>query len=130
MLNVQRHIFSAMVVLCGMGLASTDLRAQDLANGWGPTALEISKLPDYCQRFFLQKALPPNCDGVHHLCAGKVLLNRAMSVSIPKQERNRIFGSAKREVDYIFGRQNASCPLMDASRATQMQIRTLEPMFR
>ena len=130
MVTIKRNVLSAMVVLFGTALAGTDLRAQDLANGWVPSALEVSKLPGYCQRFFLQKALPANCDGVHHLCAGKVLINRAMDFKIPKQERQRILNNAKNEVDYIFGRNNPSCQMMSEARATQNHVRMLQNIQR
>lgn len=130
MFGIRRSIFSAVVVFSGAAFAGTDPHAQDLANGWKPNALEIAQLPDYCQRFFLTRALPPNCDGVHHLCAGKVLIGRAMNFSIPKTERKRILRGAKNEVDYIFTRKNPSCKMMDAARLTQRQIGAMEPQLR
>lgn len=102
----------------------------DLGNGWGPSAMEIQQLPDYCQRFFVQKMMPPGCDGVHHLCAGKVLITRLSNVSIPKTERQRILRMAKSEVNYIFGRKNDQCGYMDHARATQIQLQTWEMMLR
>ena len=130
MLRIKRNTGYAILLFCGVVVAAADVPAQDLANGWGPNALEISRLPDYCQKFFLEKKTPPNCDGVHHLCAGKVLINRASDYSIPKAERQRILRMAKGEVNYIFGRQNAQCAYMGIAEATQSQIRTLEMIVR
>lgn len=87
-------------------------------------------MPNYCQAYFLKKQLPPNCDGVHHLCAGKVLINRTMDYSIPKRERQRILGQAKKEVDYIFTRKNPRCAMMGEAQATQRQIVMLESFLR
>ncbi len=53
-----------------------------------------------------------------------------MDYSIPKRERQRILGQAKKEVDYMFTRQNTSCAMMDDARATQRTILTLEPLLR
>ena len=130
MFIAKRNSLSAIGISLLLGLPGVNLHAQDLGNGWGPTALEITALPDYCQNYFLQKVLPPNCDGVHHLCAGKVLINRSLDFKIPKGERRRIAGHAKKEVDYIFDRNNAQCLMMDEARATQSQIRTLETLLR
>lgn len=130
MFNLRRYHLSMIGVSLALTLQGTALHAQDLANGWGPNALEVSKLPNYCQLFFQQKILPQNCDGVHHLCAGKVLISRSLDLSVPKPERKRIFGAAKKEVDYIFSRNNPQCLFMDEARAAQNQIRSLEPLFR
>lgn len=130
MFTIQRQIVIAAVVLCGIALPSGDLHAQDLGNGWAPNTIEITKLPDYCQKFFREKSLPPNCDGVHHLCAGKVLINRSMDYAIPKQERQRILRMATGEVNYIFGRKNPSCLMMDEARATQKLVQTLTNLTR
>jgi hypothetical protein len=102
----------------------------DLASGWGPSVMEIAQLPDYCQAFFRERRTPPNCDGVHHLCAGKVLITRLSNVSIPKVERQRILRMAKSEVNYMFGRKNDQCLYMDHARATQIQLQTWEMMLR
>ena len=130
MFTIQRQIALATVAFLALALPSVNVRAQDLANGWGPNALEITKLPDYCQRFFREKTLPSNCDGVHHLCAGKVLINRSMDYAIPKQERQRILRMATSEVNYIFGRKNPSCLMMDEARATQKLVQTLTNLSR
>ncbi|MCC6852366.1 MAG: hypothetical protein IT502_08650 [Rubrivivax sp.] len=126
-----RGVCAALMAFVLTVFAASDARAVvDLANGWGPSALETSKLPDYCQRFFLERKLPPNCDGVHHLCAGKVLMLRLTDFSIPKQERQRILGHAKSEVEYMFGRQNASCTYLGQAREAQRQLRTFEALLR
>lgn len=130
MFIAKRNSLSAIGVSLLLALPGVNLHAQDLGNGWGPNALEIAALPDYCQNFFLKRVMPPNCDGVHHLCAGKVLINRCLDVKIPKGERRRIAGHAKKEVDYIFSRNNPQCLMMDEARATQSQIRTLEILLR
>ena len=130
MLGIKRNTGYAILLFCGVGLATADVRAQDLGNGWTPNALELARLPDYCQKFFLEKKTPPNCDGVHHLCAGKVLINRVSDYSIPKTERQRILRRAKDEVSYIFGRKNAQCEYMGVAEATLGQIRTLEIIVR
>lgn len=130
MFSFKRNMGSAMFVFCGLVLSATHIHAVDLGNGWGPNALEVAKLPDYCQKFFREKVLPPNCDGVHHLCAGKVLINRASDFSIPKAERQRILRMAKGEVGYIFTRKNPYCATMPEARAAESQIRTLEMMLR
>lgn len=118
------------LLLWGAALAAGPAMAQDLGNGWEPNALEIARLPDYCQQYFRTKTPPPSCDGVHHLCAGRVLMGRVTNTAIPKQERRRIYNRAKQEVDYIFGRNNATCKLMDEARATQSQLRVLETFVR
>ena len=130
MFTIQRYIGIATVAFFAAALPGANLHAQDLGNGWGPNAIEITKLPDYCQRFFREKTLPPNCDGVHHLCAGKVLINRSMDYAIPKTERQRILRMATGEVNYIFGRKNPSCLMMDEARATQKLVQTLTNLSR
>lgn len=131
--NVRFSAFAGAIVSLGFLIQVSDVQAQrvDLANGWGPSALEIAKLPDYCQRFFLEKKLPPNCDGVHHTCAGKVLIFRTMDYSIPKRERQRIIGQARTEVDYIFKRDNnQNCKFMEEARATQRNVQMMEKLLR
>lgn len=130
MFSTKRNSMSVIGVSFALALPGVSLHAQDLANGWVPNALEIAALPDYCQNFFLKKVVPPNCDGVHHLCAGKVLINRSLDFKIPKGERRRIASHAKKEVDYIFGRNNPQCLMMNEARATQSQIRMLETLLR
>lgn len=130
MFDFTRHVGCAMLTLCGPCVLPIDAHAVDLGNGWGPNALEISKLPDYCKKYFLEKKVPPNCDGVHHLCAGKVLINRVNDFSIPKAERRRILGQAKNEVGYIFGRNNTYCAVMPDARATRNEIPILEILVR
>lgn len=131
---VRSGIFTSVMVFLGFTAPVWTAQAQrvDLGNGWGPSPLEIAKLPDYCKRFFLEKKLPPNCDGVHHLCAGKVLINRSMNYSIPKRERQRIIGQAKIEVDYIFKRDNRTCPMamMQDARATRGNVQMMENILR
>ena len=126
-------VFLSALVFLGFLAPAAAVQAQrvDLANGWGPSPLEIGKLPEYCQRWFLEKKLPPNCDGVHHLCAGKVLIFRTMNLSIPKRERQRIIGQAKTEVDYIFKRDgNQNCAFMEEARATQRNVEMMANMLR
>ncbi len=130
MFTVNRRITPSMIIVCALAIASGTLHAQDLGNGWGPNALEVARLPLYCQQFFRNKTLPPNCDGVHHLCAGRVLMNRVMDINIPKQERRRIYNNAKQEVNYIFARENPSCKMMDEARATQNSLKTMEVFVR
>jgi hypothetical protein len=132
MLRNSPNICNMATLLVGVVAAGASLHTQaaDLANGWSPGPLEVAKLPEYCQTWFNKRLTPPNCDGVHHLCAGKVLINRTMDYSIPKRERQRIFRMAKQEVDYIFTRQNPNCAMMGEARATQSMIRTLEPILR
>lgn len=129
MFILRRTVFATLGVSLSLALTGIHIHAQDLANGWGPTAIEVAKLPPYCQQWFQKKVLPPNCDGVHHLCAGKVLINRSLDISIPKAERKRIFRAANTEVDYIFSRPNAQCGMMNEARATQSQLRSLAPLF-
>ena len=107
---------------------------EDLGNGWGPNPLEIRQLPDYCQAFFskspIYDTLVRGCDGVHHLCAGKVVINRAMNASIPKRERQRILGQAKIEVNYLARRLTPSCKRGEDVRAAEAQIRMLEILLK
>ena len=130
MLSITRAIGPTMFALCGLFTSAADIHARDLGNGWGPSVIEIANLPDYCQMWFREQKLPPNCDGVHHLCAGKVLINRTLDFSIPKAERKRILNQAKGEVAYIFGRKNPSCAFMGAARAAETQIKMQEIMLR
>ncbi|MFO1292843.1 MAG: hypothetical protein U1F07_07155 [Rubrivivax sp.] len=130
MFGFRRRAGAAMLALCATLVGTHSIAGTDLANGWGPSALEISKLPDYCQRFFLERKLPPNCDGVHHLCAGKVLMLRLGDFSIPKGERQRILGHAKSEVGYMFGRENTYCAYVPAAKETQRQLQTFEALLR
>ena len=130
MLTIRQSTLAAVVAICGVSIPGSEPLAQDLGNGWAPTVIEIANLPKYCQDYFRKQVLPPNCDGVHHLCAGKVLINRFMNTSIPKPERIRIYGQAKKEVDYIFHRQNASCSMMGEARSTQNFLKTMEFMVR
>jgi hypothetical protein len=130
MFSLGRISLPRLGVSFSLAVTGVHLHAQDLANGWGPTALEVSKLPPYCQQWFQKKVLPPNCDGVHHLCAGKVLTHRSLDFSVPKPERKRIFRAANTEVDYIFSRPNAQCGMMDEARAAQNQLRSLAPLFK
>lgn len=111
----------------------------DLGNGWNPTALEMAQVPYYCQKQFQSKndakvvsALSPGCDGVHHLCAGLVLMTRVTNYTIPKQERQRILGRAKQEFDYMSGRPNSSClkARMIQLRASEQRVRSLEIFIR
>lgn len=108
----------------------------DLGNGWGPTASEIIQLPKYCQTQFLTKdinlvqKMSPGCDGIHHLCPGKVLINRASNISIPKAERQRILRQAKNEINYVFSRLTPSCSRGNEIRAAEFEIRLLEPRLR
>lgn len=129
---VRSSALGATLALVSVLSYPTILHAQvvDLGNGWGPSAVEISKLPEYCQKWFRDKALPASCDGVHHLCAGKVLINRTMDYAIPKRERQRIIGHAKTEVDYIFGRSNPMCPVMEEARATQRQVQMMQGLLK
>lgn len=130
MFSIKRTSTGALVA-CAFALSAGSSLAQDLGNGWEPNPLEVAKLPEYCKVFFRTKALPPNCDGVHHLCAGRVLMTRITNPSIPKQERKRIYNRAKQEVDYIFGRPNPpTCKMMDEARATQSELRVLEVFVR
>jgi len=132
MFRLMRLAAIGKLTLCAMFIvAAAESRAVvDLANGWGPSPLEISKLPDYCQRFFVERKFPANCDGVHHLCAGKVLMLRLTNFSIPKTERQRILVHAKSEVGYMFGRQNSSCAYMGEAREAQRQLQTFDALLR
>ena len=131
MISVKPHIGPAMLVFCGLILsASNSYAVIDLANGWSPSPLEIAKLPDCCQRYFLKKVLSPNCDGVHHHCAGRVLISRATDYFIPKGEPQRILVYAKSELQYVFGRKNpVACLVMDEARATERQTQVPEPLL-
>ncbi|MBE0547617.1 MAG: hypothetical protein IH627_08180 [Rubrivivax sp.] len=116
-------------------MSAPTLAREDLGNGWGPNALEISPLPNYCQAFFSKNhkvfdTLSRGCDGVHHLCAGKVLINRVMNVSIPKGERRRILGQAKIEVNYLASRLTPTCKLGEDVRTAESQIRMLETLLK
>jgi len=134
-LNSARIIGSMITILsCVSGEAQT---REDLGNGWGPNAVEIVQLPDYCQAQFLSKMdwkvfarMSPGCDGIHHFCAGRVLLLRVAKTSIPKPERQRILGQAKLEVNYLASRLTPKCTRVDEVRAVEAQIRLYEAMLK
>lgn len=115
---------------CMAAMTASHAQVRDLGNGWSPSPLEIAQLPDYCQVWFREQKVPAGCDGVHHLCAGKVLITRLSNVSIPKVERQRILRQASGEVNYMFIRKNDQCTYMDLARATQIQLKTWEMMLR
>lgn len=136
MSKITQLLGSALVLGCGFLLPMT-AAAVDLGNGWSPSPLELFNLPDYCQKQFLSKndpkvyqALSPGCDGIHHYCAGKVLLLRTTDYSIPAGERRRIFGQAKKEIGYMASRLTPSCSRLGDLRATEETMRMLEPQFK
>lgn len=123
------------LVLAGLTSSAPAWAREDLANGWSPSALEINQLPGYCQDFFMKNltaynAVVGGCDGVHHLCAGKVVMNRIMNVSIPKRERQWMLGQAKIEVNYLASRLTPSCKFHQEVRAAESQIKVLEVMLK
>ena len=131
---------SAIVFATSMLLSVAESHAvQDLANGWTPSPLEIAQTPDYCQKQFRSPSDPsvvtknsPGCDGVHHYCAGLVLLVRVRNTAIPKQERRRILGRAKQEIDYVGTRNNTSClkVRMKEIEVTKKQVPIMENFVR
>jgi hypothetical protein len=136
---MRREIPTFLAAICvGLGclsLSAPALSRVDLGNGWSPNALELSQLPNYCQSFFSKNrevfnTMSRGCDGVHHLCAGNVLINRAMNASIPKRERQRILVQAKIEVNYLASRMTPSCKRGEDVRAAESQIRVLEIMLK
>jgi hypothetical protein len=129
----------SLTLVCAGAMAFGTAAAQrvDLGNGWGPSALEISQLPDYCQAQFKSKMdfkvfgpMSPGCDGIHHFCAGRVLLLRVTNPSIPKGERRRILGQAKTEVNYLASRLTPRCKRAEEVRAVESVIRMHETLLK
>jgi hypothetical protein len=129
----------AIALACAGAMAFGSAAAQrvDLGNGWAPSALEISQLPDYCQAQFISKMdwkvfghMSPGCNGIHHFCAAQVLLLRVPNHSIPKGERRRILGQAKNEVNYLSSRLTPNCKRADEVRAVESRIRMHEMLLK
>ena len=130
MFGSKRNIGNALFVFVALAISVIVIRAQDFGNGWETSAVEIAKLPDYCQRYFLKKVLPLNWDGVHHLCAGRVMISRATDYFIPKGAPRRLVVYAISELQYVFRRKNpAACLVMDEARATERQTQVPEPLL-
>ena len=109
----------------------------DLANGWGPSALEISRTPSYCQKQFLSKhdakvmnPLFAGCDSMNHLCPGLILLNRAADVTIAKQERRRILHAGKGDIEYSMRRLTKSCVVYADVMAANQRVKLLEMLLK
>lgn len=128
---------SFLIVISVLSFFSTkSIAVDDLGNGWGPTILEVSQLPQYCQKQFLVKdinlvqKMSPGCDGIHHLCPGKVLINRARNISIPRAERRRILNQAKNEIGYVASRLTPACSRANEIKGAVLEIQLLEPGLR
>ncbi len=117
-------------------LAGPVFAGEDLGNGWHPKPLEISRLPKYCHKQLLNDdsgsiyKVFTGCDGIHHLCPGLILIQRAGTFSIPKGERKRILRQAKNEIGYVSVRLKSSCTASKEVQAAESQIRFLDTVLK
>lgn len=131
--TIQAQVLAMLFVFSS---ANTALAVEDLGNGWGPQPLEIAQLPAYCHKQFLTNDTGAiykefsGCDGIHHMCPGLVLINRAGNIAIPKGERKRILNQAKNEIGYVATRLMPSCTATPVVRAAESRIRILETFLK
>ena len=100
---------------------------------WRPTALEIAKLPKYCQGQFMPAlakqpgyAFPPACGWVNHLCPGMVLLNRAQDLSLPRKDRQYALSQVDGELAYTRLHMTPTCLLAPDLRAAEFKLKILQ----
>lgn len=129
------HFRPLRSLVASLALAGvTAVSAQDLGNGWSPSILEISQMPEYCQKQFLSKHdaavlnnLFPGCGGyMNHFCPGLILINRAANPSIARLERGRIARQARNEISYTTQRLPPTCSIGGDIAAADARLRMLE----
>jgi hypothetical protein len=134
--TIRVKVLALLVAVSSLQIAQAQ-QVVDLANGWGPSPLEISQTPEYCQKQFLSKhngavmeTLFKNCPRMNHLCPGLVLLNRAMNMSIPKAERQRILRMGKGDIAYSMSQAGPACNVWNDVKAAEQKVKMLEVLLK
>ena len=102
-----------------------------------PNALELAKLPKYCQAQFLDKShqMPgysvKGC-GVfmNHFCAGLHFLNRASDFKLTKFKRQWNAGRAHTDIDYTKQHMERGCAISADVDAAEFRLRTVDMMLK
>ena len=128
----KHKVLALTLAFCAItALTTPALAVEDLGNGWGPSPLEIAQLPSYCHEQFINKDTGAmykefsGCNGIHHMCPGLVLINRAANPAIPRPERQRILRQSKNEIGYVSTRLTPSCTAAPVVQAAESRIRVM-----
>ena len=137
MFDIKQNPAARLLVIVGALVATLPALARDdLGNGWAPSPLEIAQSPTYCHKQLINRDAKAiyeeftGCEGIHHMCPGLILIDRAGNPSIPKIERRRILDQAKNEIGYVSTRLKPTCTAAPVIQAAELRIRLLGTLLK